>query len=146
MWYEDDSSAVGSLAGMRKWWEYLKAKGPDFGYYPKPAKTILIIKDNSLMQSAQKFFRNQGIKITDHGEYCLGSVMGTKSFKEQYTKNKVEGWVKNLELLSKYAQDDPQAAYSAFTKGLCSRWTHFQRIVPDVNELFEPLENAIRIN
>jgi len=29
----DDSSAVGSLAGVRKWWEYLKAKGPDFGYY-----------------------------------------------------------------------------------------------------------------
>jgi len=26
----------------------------------------------------------------------------------------------------------------------CSRWTHFQRTVPDVSELFEPLENAIR--
>ena len=64
--------------------------------------------------------------------------------KEQYTKNKVEGWVKDLELFSKYEQDDPQAAYSAFTKGLCSRWAHFQRTVPDMSELFEPLENAIR--
>jgi len=54
VWYADDSSAVGSLAGVRKWWEYLKAKGPDFGYYPKPAKTILIIKDNSLRLSARK--------------------------------------------------------------------------------------------
>ena len=61
-WYADDSSAVGSLAGMKKWWEYLKAKGPDFGKYPKLAKTILIIKDSSLMQSANKFFTNQGIK------------------------------------------------------------------------------------
>jgi len=59
-------------------------------------------------------------------------------------KTKVEGWVKDLELLSKYAQDDPQATYSAFTKGLCSRWTHIQRTVPDMSELFEPLENAIR--
>jgi len=58
VWYADDSSAVGSLAGVRKWWEYLKAKEPDFGYYRKPAKTILIIKDNSLMQSAQKCFKN----------------------------------------------------------------------------------------
>jgi len=41
VWYADDSSAVGSLAGVRKWWEYLQAIGPDFGYYPKPAKTIL---------------------------------------------------------------------------------------------------------
>jgi len=63
VWYADDSSAVGSLAGVRKWWEYLKTNGPAFGYYSKPAKTILIIKDNSLMQSAQKFFKNQGIKI-----------------------------------------------------------------------------------
>jgi len=47
-------------------------------------------------------------------------------------------------LLSNYAQDDPQAAYSAFTKGLCSTWTHFQRTVLDTNDLFEPLENTIR--
>jgi len=47
-------------------------------------------------------------------------------------------------LLSKYAQDDPQAAYSAFTKGLRSRWTNLQRTVPDMSELFKPLENAIR--
>ena len=51
---------------------------------------------------------------------------------------------KRLQSLSKYAQDDPQVAYSAFTKGLSSRWTHFQRTVPDAGELFELLENAIR--
>ena len=61
-----------------------------------------------------------------------------------YIINKVEDWVKDLQLLSKYAQDDPQAAYVAFTKRLCSRCTHFQRTVPDMSELFEPLENAIR--
>jgi len=59
--------------------------------------------------------------MTDHDERYLGSVIGTKSFKEQYTKNKVDGWVKDLLSFSKYAQDDPQEAYSAFTKGLCSR-------------------------
>ena len=45
--------------------------------------------------------------------------------------------------LFRYAQDNPQAAYSAF-KGLSSRRTHFQRTVRDKSELFEPLENAIR--
>ena len=52
--------------------------------------------------------------------------------------------MKDLQLLSKYAHDDPPAAYSAFTKGLSSRWTYFQRTVPDMSELFEPLEKAIR--
>jgi len=32
-------------------------------------------------------------------------------------KHKVEDYVKHLQLLSNYAQDDPQATYSAFTKG-----------------------------
>jgi len=123
--YANDSSAVGSLAGVKKWWEYLQANGPEFGYCPKPAKTILLIKDSSLMRAAQKIFKNDGIKITDQGERLLGSVIGKESFREQYIKNKVECWVKDLQSLSKYAQDDPQAAYSAFTKGLSSRWTHF---------------------
>jgi len=101
VWYADNSSAVGSLAGVKKWWEYLQAKGPDFGYCPKPAKTILLIKDSGLMQSTQKLFTNQGIKITHQGECLLGSVIGTESFREQYITNKVEGWVKDLQLLSK---------------------------------------------
>jgi len=121
VWYADDSSAIGSLAGVKKWWEYLQDNGPDFGYCPKPAKTILLIKDSSLMQSAQKIFKNDGIKITDQGERRLGSVIGTESFREQYIKNKVQGGEKDLHSLSTYAQDDPQAAYSVFTKGISSR-------------------------
>ena len=67
VWYVDNSFVVGSPAGVRKWWEYLKAKGPDLGCYPKPAKTILIIKVNSLKQgwptclwlgSTRKFLAN----------------------------------------------------------------------------------------
>jgi len=90
------------------------------------------------MQAAQKIFKGDGIKITDQGEYLLGSIIGTESFREQYIKNKVESWVKDLQSISKYSQDDPQAAYTAFTKRLSSRWTHFQRTVPDASELFEP--------
>jgi len=70
------------------------------------------------VQTAQKIFKGDRIKITDQGERLLGSVIGTDSFREQYTKNKVESWVKDLQSLSKHAQDDPQAAYSAFTKGV----------------------------
>jgi len=79
----------------------LQANGPDFRYCPKPAKTILLIKDSSLMQSAQKILKNDGIKITDQGERLLGSLIGTESFREQYIKNKVQGWVKDLQSLSK---------------------------------------------
>jgi len=71
VWYVEDSSALRSLAGMKKWWKYLQTKRPDFGHCPKPAKTIHLIKDNSLMQSSQKLFKNTGIKITDQGNAYL---------------------------------------------------------------------------
>jgi len=98
------------------------------------------------MQAAQKIFKGDGIIITDQGERLLGSVIGTDSFREQYIKNKVKSWVKDLQSLSKHAKDDPQAAYSAFTKAVSSRWTHFQRTMPDASALFEPLENVSEIN
>ena len=98
----------------------------------------------SLIEAVQKIFKDDGIKITHQGRRILGSVIGTESFTDQCIKNKVERWVKDLQSLSKYAQDDPQAVSSAFTKGLSSRWTHFQRTVADASELFEPLQNAIR--
>jgi len=85
---------------VRNWWECLKAKGPDFGYYPKSAKTNLIIKDNSLMSSTQNSSKTRVSKSqTKVNATFLGSVIGTKSFKEQYTKHKVEGWVKDIWLL-----------------------------------------------
>ena len=89
-------------------------------YDRHPAKTILLIKDSSLMQAAHKILKDDGIKISDQGERLLGSVIGTESFREKYIKNKVERWVKDVQSLSKYAQDDPQAAYLAFSKGLSS--------------------------
>ena len=63
----------------------LQAKAPDFGYCPKPAKTILLSKDSSLMESTQ-LFKDDRIKITDQGERHLGSVIGTGSFREQYIR------------------------------------------------------------
>jgi len=74
VWYADDSSAVGSLAGVKKWREYLQVKGPDFGYCLKPVKTILLIKQSSLMQSTQKLFKDDRIKITDQGERHLAWI------------------------------------------------------------------------
>jgi len=65
VWYADDSCAVGSLAGVKNWWEYLQANGTEFGYCPKPARTILLIKDSSLMQAAQKNLQRSWIQ--NHG-------------------------------------------------------------------------------
>jgi len=56
---------VGPLLGVKKWWDYLKAKGPDFGYCQTPTKAILIVKNKILCKPATIFFKNTGIGIVD---------------------------------------------------------------------------------
>ena len=46
--------------------------------------------------------------------------------------------------MAKVAQSQPHAAYSAFTKGLASRWVYVSRTVPDIDTYLQPLEDVIR--
>ena len=39
-WYADDSAR---LPRLREWFDKLSELGPDFGYYPVPQKTILVV-------------------------------------------------------------------------------------------------------
>ena len=143
-WYADDSSAVGVLAKLKEWWDALCVTGPKLGYFPKPSKTILIVKSKELLPAAKALFGHSGMKIICDGERHLGAAIGSKEFRESYVSTKVAKWVKDVEELSTIATDEPQAALSAFTKALCHRWTFVQRTIPDTKHLFIPLESCIR--
>ena len=121
VWYADDSSALGKLKELLVWWNILYKEGPKYGYYPKPSKTVLIIKGTALLPEATMLFAGTGITISCEGERHLGAVIGSTHFREQYVKNKVETWVKDIQDLSQIATEEPQAALSAYTKGLCHR-------------------------
>ena len=47
-------------------------------------------------------------------------------------------------MLSSFAITQPHAAYSAFTHGLVSKWLFVARTIPNVDDLFHPLEDCIR--
>ena len=143
-WYADDSAAVGLLRKLKQWWDELCVSGPKLGYFPKPSKTILIVKDKSLLTLAQTVFGNTGIEITCDGERHLGAVIGSKEARETFVKKKVDKWVKDLEELSELAVEEPQAALSGFSKALCHRWTFVMRTIQDTKELLIPLEKCIR--
>ena len=143
-WYADDASAAGQLVEMRKWWDILSDIGPNYGYLPNEAKTILIVKDFKGLVRAQEIFGDTNIEITTAGDRHLGAVVGTLEFRELYVNSKVSGWIKDLQMLSNIAQDEPQAAYAGFTKGLLHRWNYVQRTIPDIGHCFQPLEDVIR--
>jgi len=97
------------------------------------------------MQSAQRLFKDCGIKITDQGERLFGSVIRTESFREQYIKNKVEIWVKDPQLLSSMHKMTLEQHTQRSPKDYPpdSKWTHFQKTVPDMSEIFERHQRTI---
>lgn len=47
--------------------------GPEYGYYPDPPKTWLIVKEDSFSQANQNF-QGSGTSITKEGKRLLGAV------------------------------------------------------------------------
>ncbi len=114
VWYADDSAAGSSLERLRRWWDLLKKIGPLYGYFPNGAKTHILAKPEHT-EAAKEIFKGTGITVSSEGKRCLGGAMGTASFLRQYVERKVNGWVKEIEKLSKFARIQPHAAYMLLT-------------------------------
>ena len=69
--------------------------------------------------------------------------MGSRSYLTEYVDEKVEEWIKEVTRLSAFEITQPQASYAVYTFGLKHRWTYFLRTLPDIQDLLQPLENAI---
>ena len=144
VWYADDASGAGKLHELSVWWTRLKEIGPAYGYYPKPSKTIVVLKDPDKLEEAQHIFGPLGLTVSVDGERHLGASIGTSNFRDHFVSEKVNLWVQDIEQLAGIAIEEPQAAYTAFVKSISHRWVFLQRTIPGVAHLFQPLENAIR--
>ena len=143
-WFADDSAAAGKLEEIKVWWDSLNKNGPTMGYYPNPGKTWLILKNENIIEKSQRVFDGTGVNITSFGKKHLGAVLGSVSSKQQFVTQKVEDWVNHLKTLSLFAKTDPHAAYAAFTYGFIQKWKYVQRTIPDIGDLFQPIEDCIR--
>ena len=53
--FADDVTAAGSLRAFRKWWDNLIQIGPNYGYFPQPTKSWLIVKRDKLEEATRAF-------------------------------------------------------------------------------------------
>ena len=84
------------------------------------------------------------MNVTVEGKQYLGAAVGTRSFVESYVSKKVKKWKSEIEKLSEIAKSQPHSAYTALTKGLCSRWNFLLHTVSNIADLLQTLEDAIR--
>ena len=143
VWFADDATAGGNLDSLKAWWDRIVDLGPDYGYYPNASKTWLIVKEENL-EEATTLFEGTGVAITAEGRRHLGAAIGTHDFVERYIQQKVSAWIHEVDRLSSIAITQPHTAYAAFSHGLSSKWTYLARTIPDCEDLFKPLEEAIR--
>ena len=144
-WFADDSAAGGKLQSLRKWWDNLLEIGPKYGYFPNSSKTYLVVKPHLFIE-ANNLFSGTNVIITPSGHSYLGAAIGTKIFREQFTRDKVNKWRKELLELCNIAKYEPQVCYSAFVYGLSKRWLYLMRTMDNISELFRPLEEIIKDN
>ena len=143
IWFADDASAGGRLRALRSWWDKLSSKGPLFGYNANALKTWLLVKQDRLAE-AGKIFEGSGVQITTEGRRCLGFVIGTPTFGEEFVGAEVGRWVKEIELLAKIACSYPQTAFAALTHGMVGRWVYLSCTTPGSPPAYLVLQKAIR--
>ena len=98
--FADDLTGAGKLTGLRTWWDAILEIGKFVGYYAKPSKSRLIVKEQHREMADQVFADAGGIKITSSGKRHLGAVIGSDTFKDEYVNEKIGEWVKEIEALA----------------------------------------------
>ena len=140
-WYADDSSCVGELSSVRRWFDKLLIGGPAYGYFPEPSKTVLVVGSSDL-ERASDLFRDLGISVVT-GSRFLGGFVGERSLAADFVSNKVRVWCECIQSLSDVAISEPQASFAALARSLQFEWNHIQRVIPECGALFAPLLHAI---
>ncbi len=72
------------------------------GYYPNSSKTRLLVKEQFKVD-AMNIFKDSGIQISVEGCEYLGGSIGSESFIQKAVDDKVASWLKEIDLLSGFA-------------------------------------------
>ena len=142
VWYADDDSAGGRVSSLSTYWGDISQLGPDYGYFPNPQKSMLLVKPEH-EEEAQRLFSATGVTIKTSGNRHLGGAIGSEEFCSAFMAKKVDKWKQVLDSLTGMAVTQPQAAYTVFTKGLSSTWTYHLRCSPCSAEILAELDERI---
>ena len=142
--FADYLTSARGLSNLRSCWKVLLVIGPKYGYFPKPSKTILMVKPEYESEAAE-IFDNTNIKITSSGQRHLVVVVGSELYRKKYVEDIVSKWKDELLLLlSKSAGIQPQAAYSAYIHGFKSKYNFFICTIPTMQNHMKIIGDVLR--
>ena len=140
-WHADDAGAGGKFEEIRHIFRRLEEIGPNYGYFPEPAKSILVVRQHNL-EAAQKAFPDFGFKVTTGNRY-LGGFVGENDALQDWIRKKTKFWEEAVADLASAAPNFPQAAHSGLQKSLQQEWQFVQKVTKNVGPEFEAVEVAL---
>ena len=120
-----------------------QAEYPGSRFWLTPQRQEVLDHSKAGQRGVKEVFKERDINITVEGKKHLGAVIGSREYLHEYVSEKVSDWVSEVVQLAEFAVTQPQACYAAYTFGLKHRWTYFLRTLLDIQDLPDPLENAI---
>ena len=142
VWLADDAAGACKIQSLFLWYQTLNTEGKKYGYFVSGSKSWLILKSSNLFEEAQTVF-SDCVNITIDGKRHIGAVIGSVNYKKEYCDELVQNWASQLKVLCEIAKSQPQAAYSAFTKGFRSKFTYFLRTIENFEDFTKPVDDII---
>ena len=56
VWLADDATGAGNLVPLKEWWDLVKEEGVKYGYFVKPSKSWLILKNHEKLDECRELF------------------------------------------------------------------------------------------
>jgi hypothetical protein len=121
----------------------LETYGPARGYYPEPSKSIFVPCTPEATDECKRRLAEFEFQFRDGSRY-VGGFIGSDDAKREWLEPQIQKWVAGIETLSRVAKRYPQTAYAGLVKSLQTEWTYLQRVVPGIEGVLAPLEEAIQ--
>uniref|UniRef100_A0A1X7TFQ3 Reverse transcriptase domain-containing protein n=1 Tax=Amphimedon queenslandica TaxID=400682 RepID=A0A1X7TFQ3_AMPQE len=141
LWYADDATGMGTVKGLKNWWDKINLLGESYGYLPNAVKSTLLVRPE-LYDEACKLFNCTNVSVTSEGVVVLGSPVGSPNYVQSVISKRIDVWCEKLKVLADIAVSQPQSAYGAFTHGLFGEWTYLFRTCTIDESLLQPLEDV----
>jgi hypothetical protein len=119
----------------------LQEIGPNYGYFPEPDKSILVVsKDN--VEKAKAAFADLKFKVAT-GHHYLGGFISQEDAHDAWIQEMVDGWSEVIAELAFAAKRFPQSAYSGLQRSLQQEWQFVQRVTKGIGNKFAKVEEEI---
>ena len=141
-WYADDAAMVGKVEDLRTAMELLQERGPARGYFPEPSKSVFVPATPEVAEQCKIALKDFNFRHCDGSRY-VGGFIGTSEAAMEWIRPQIEQWANGVRRLAKTAKHYPQTAFAGLSKSLQAEWAYLQRVVPQIADQFQDIEDAI---